>query len=117
LFSAANSSRSPSIFTIRSGGTLRSPIGKACDTFQDYGCGGGVLVAGMGGVAGAAGVAGASLTLLGAEPVEPLSDCGLQPNKATIAINIRMVALIFIVLLLLYGFVCWFSATGLATSP
>jgi hypothetical protein len=67
-----------------------------------HGCGGGVLVAGIGGVAGAAGaagVAGASLALLGAEPVEPLSACGLQPNNAPTAINIRMVALIFIVLL------------------
>src|SRR6478736_279737 len=38
LFSVANRSRSPSIFTIRRGGTLSSPIGKACDTFQAYGC-------------------------------------------------------------------------------
>jgi len=82
---------------------------KACDAFQAYGCGGGVLVAGMGGVAGAtgaagaAGAAGASLALLGAEPVEPLSELGLQPNNAPTAINIRMVALIFIVLLLFYG--------------
>ena len=76
-----------------------------------------MLVAGMGGVAGAAGAAGASLTLLGAEPVAPLSACGLQPNKAPTAINIRIMALIFIVLFSLLGFVCWFSATGLATSP
>jgi len=55
-----------------------------------YGCGGGVLVAG---------IAGVSLALLGAEPVAPLSDCGLQPNNAPTAINIRRMALIFIVLL------------------
>ena len=70
------------------------------------------------GADGVAGTAGVSAGVLGVDPAEPLSDCGLQPNTATVAINIRMADLIFIVLLLLVIFgLSAVSVRSVLTSP